>query len=201
MVVHGAIMFTANAARSLFLLSHVRWRALTPWAMGAAAAVALFFSLAIHPSIAAMYLVLGGIPLVVLAAGRWVRLDFLRPSDAFLCGLAVTNAQLFAGASGPLQDLFFLRSSLTRHQVVATKSVMQTGGHVVKVIYYYSLANMESFPLDLLALSMLAAILGTRVGKNILLRIREEAFRALTEALVVSIALVFACRGLWVMAG
>ena len=63
-------------------------------------------------------------------------LDISPPVTAFVCGAVVTAAQLFAGASGPLLDAFYLHTPLDRYQVVASKAFTQTLGHLAKVGYY-----------------------------------------------------------------
>lgn len=201
MTLHGAIMFAANGSRAAMLSAHIQWRALPAWAVGAVAAIALFWSFAVVTNPTVVYLSLGLGPLCALALSRWIRLDFARRGHALFCGLAVTSAQLLAGASGPLLDLFFLRSRFDRQQVVATKAFTQTFGHLAKVIYYGALVAADVPPAWLFVTAITAAVLGTRLGKGILLRLRERQFRAATTVLVMAISLLFTLRGLSAFVG
>ena len=45
-------------------------------------------------------------------------------------GVVVSATQLLAGASGPLLDVFYLNTPLNRYQVIASKAITQTLGHV-----------------------------------------------------------------------
>jgi len=43
---------------------------------------------------------------------------------------------LTAGVAGPLLDIFFVRTALTRHQIVATKAATQIFSHLMKIVVY-----------------------------------------------------------------
>ena len=51
-------------------------------------------------------------------------------------GLIVVPVNALTGVGGPILDVFFQRVSLTRHQVVATKAVIQALAHTTKIIYF-----------------------------------------------------------------
>lgn len=54
----------------------------------------------------------------------------------------VTAAQLAAGASGPLLDVFYLNTKLDRLAIVATKALTQTLGHLLKLGYYVGVIGL-----------------------------------------------------------
>src|SRR3546814_5444179 len=57
----------------------------------------------------------------------------------------VCSSDLFiAGVSGPLLDVFFVRSSMDRRAVVATKAACQTLSHLAKLIYFAHAMGGES---------------------------------------------------------
>ncbi len=56
----------------------------------------------------------------------------LRPASG---GLTIA-----AGVSGPLIDIFFVRSHMDRRQVVATKAMIQVVAHSIKIIFYLGAA-------------------------------------------------------------
>ena len=43
---------------------------------------------------------------------------------------------LTAGVAGPLLDIFFVRTALTRHAIVATKAATQVFSHLMKIMVY-----------------------------------------------------------------
>jgi uncharacterized membrane protein YfcA len=110
---------------------------------------------------------------------------------------------LFAGTGAPLLDLFFIRSGLDRHAIVATKAAAQTLGHAAKIAYFALLLQAASpSNQDCLAWLALAAaaICGTYLGRLILDQLSETAFRRSARTLIMSIALGCVGQGLWMFA-
>lgn len=130
-------------------------------------------------------------------------LDITKPSNAIACGVSVTLGQLLAGASGPLLDVFYLRSSLNRYQVVATKAFMQTLGHIVKLVYYGCIASKAVDTLNtlltpgLLVVSISLAVAGTWVGTRFLDRVNETAFRNVTSKIILIASTICIMKGAW----
>ena len=71
-----------------------------------------------------------------LAAAALINLDAAKPPQAFVSGLSVTGLNLTAGVAGPLLDIFFVRTALTRHPIVATKAATQVFAHLAKIVVY-----------------------------------------------------------------
>ena len=63
--------------------------------------------------------------------GGWLRPAVFGASDGL-----VSNFALIAGVAGPLLDVFFVRSTIDRRAVVATKAATQAISHTLKVGYY-----------------------------------------------------------------
>jgi len=60
--------------------------------------------------------------------------DAGRPPQAFISGLSVTGLNLAAGVAGPLLDIFFVRTELTRHAIVGTNDSLQVFSHLAKEV-------------------------------------------------------------------
>jgi uncharacterized membrane protein YfcA len=134
---------------------------------------------------------LGLVPLLALALGDRLPLDFARPGHAFAAGLLVAGVQLIAGVAGPLLDLFFLRSPMDRHQVVATKAASQTLSHVLKLGAYSTLVELDPW----VALAMGgAAVVGTWAGRQALEGLSETTFRKASRWVVGGIGVYYVCR-------
>ena len=198
MVLHGAVQAMANGSRCWFLRHHVQWRILPPYLAGAGLAVAAFAALRLVPDPAVVLLAVGLLPWIARMVPGLGNLDMSRPATAFLCGILVTAAQLVAGASGPLLDLFYLRSPLSRHQIVASKAVTQTLGHVLKLSYYGALLDAEQhLPLWFFAAAMAAAVAGTRIGTWLLDHVPDGLFRRASAGIILAIATACLIKGLW----
>ena len=195
MMLHGVTQAGANGSRAFFLRAHVRWRVLPPYLLGVGACIAFFAVFTFVPDRGLVLMLVGLFPWVGRVLPAIERLDIERPGPAFACGGIVTAAQLLAGASGPLLDVFFLRSALTRHEIVATKAITQTLGHLTKLGYYGTLVFLlgDGLVLDAAAPAWLfvavvpVALLGTRIGTRLLDRLEEAQFRSASETVILAI--------------
>ena len=197
MIVHGAVQAASNGARFLFLREHVQWRIVPPYAVGAALVVAAFAAVTLVPEPGVVLMLIGAFPWLARATPHFSRLDIRRPATAFTCGAVVTAAQLLAGASGPLLDAFYLHGSLDRYQVVASKALTQTLGHVVKVGYYGLLVGSATAEVSvaLLAVACLVAVAGARIGTRLLARLPDDRFRRISGYVILALGAVCFARG------
>jgi uncharacterized membrane protein YfcA len=172
MVTHGAVQFVSNGWRAVLHRKHIQWRIIGFYGAGSAlAAMALAF-VTYEPTKAWVYLMLGLVPGLAWLPKGFFQLDAAKPAHAVACGLSVTGLNTAAGVSGPLLDVFFVRTTLTRHQIVATKAATQAFSHTVKIIYYglpiLASAQPSGLPptwffLIAAPLAMLGAVLGGRI--------------------------------------
>jgi uncharacterized membrane protein YfcA len=136
MITHGSVQLIANAWRAVLHRRHLRWSTIAIYMLGSAA-VALALSLVSYaPSKAWVYLMLGIVPILVWIPARWVALDAARPLHGLSAGIVVTGCNIVAGAAGPLLDIFFVRTALSRHEIVATKAATQVFSHLAKIAFY-----------------------------------------------------------------
>jgi uncharacterized protein len=122
-------------------------------------------------------------------------LDAQKPVHALTSGFLVTALNLTAGVAGPLLDIFFVRTSLNRHQIVATKAATQVFSHAAKIIVYGGLAIATTRggfpPWWLFALAIPASMLGTAAGGRILDRIDDAVFKRWTAWIVTAIGVLY----------
>ncbi len=195
MMLHGVTQAAANGSRAFFLRHHVRWAVLPPYLLGVGLCITGFAVFTFVPDRSVVLILVGLFPWVGRVLPAIERLDVERPGPAFACGAIVTSAQLLAGASGPLLDVFFLRSRLTRHEIVATKAITQTLGHLTKLGYYGSLLYLagegpalgSDAPAWLFPAVVPVALLGTRIGTGLLDRLEDAQFRHASERIILAI--------------
>ncbi len=142
MVLHGVAQTASNGSRIVFHRQHIQWPVLLPYLGGALGALALFMVFIFLPEMALVFIVIGLFPFISQMIPDRLNLDIERPAIAVACGFSVTATQLVAGASGPVLDVFYVKSRLTRHQVLATKAVTQTSSHVIKLGYYLAVIGL-----------------------------------------------------------
>jgi uncharacterized membrane protein YfcA len=193
MVLHGATQLLANGMRAALLWRDIHVRGLFFYAIGALAAFALLWQVRYVPEPAVVFLGLGLAPFVAaLLPAR--ALDFERPGAAVLCGAQVAAVNLIAGAAGPLLDVAFVQTRLTRTQVVATKAITQVLSHSLKLVYFAGLVRGHELSPSLLVAILGATLLGTLLGTRILARLSDRTFREASRYLVYAIGAFYLCK-------
>lgn len=200
MVTHGAVQLVSNGWRAFLHRAHLRGPILLLHALGSGAAAALLALVAYAPSKALVCLLLGLAPASLWLPERILRLDAARPAHALLSGFLVTGLNVLAGVSGPLLDLFFVRTTLTRHEIVATKAATQTLAHAAKILFYgaplLAAATTGLPPAPFFALALPLAMLGAALGARILARFSDAGFRRTTRWIVTAIGIGYLARAL-----
>lgn len=204
-VTHGIIQIVSNGWRAWLNRHDIIWPIIGWYALASAIAALLFSLIAFVPPRPFLFIALGLVGLSVLIPKKRLALDAQKPAHAFASGLLVTGTNLLAGVAGPLLDIFFVRTALTRHQIVATKAFTQVFAHLAKIIVYGGPMLFASAGMDLPWFAILLAIpltlAGTRAGKAILDRMSDANFLGWTRWIVCLIGLVYLTRGLMMVAG
>lgn len=195
MVTHGAVQFVSNGWRAVLHRKHVHWRIIWLYGAGSAVAAGLLALIVYEPTKAWVYLMLGLVPgLAWLPKGRF-NLDAAKPTHAAACGLTVTGLNVVAGVSGPLLDVFFVRTALTRHQIVATKAATQALSHTVKMLFYGApLLTAPSAGLPpwwFFTLAAPLAMIGAWLGGRALDRMSDVNFLRYTRWIVTGLGAVY----------
>lgn len=194
-VTHGVLQLVANGWRAAVHHNHIEWRIIGVFALASALAGLIVVAVGFSPSRPLLFLLLGLVPLLVWLPRGWVRLDASRPPQALLAGLLVTGLNLSAGVAGPLLDIFFVRTALNRHQIVATKAATQVFSHLAKIAVYGAplLASDEPGlpPWWVFAAAIPLSMLGTTAGGFVLDRISDHSFKRWTAWIVTAIGALY----------
>ncbi|MFZ5718496.1 MAG: TSUP family transporter [Pseudomonadota bacterium] len=197
-VTHGLLQLVANGWRAILHRRHVRWDIVGWYAAASLLAGLVVAGLSFTPSKPLLFLLLGLVPFLTWLPQHWIRLDAARPAQAFLSGLSVTGLNLTAGVAGPLLDIFFVRTELTRHAIVATKAATQVFAHLAKILVYGSplLAGgaIGMPPLWVFALAVPLSMAGTAVGGVILNRMTDVNFKRWTRWIVTAVGVSYLVR-------
>lgn len=194
-VTHGLLQLVANGWRAILHRRHVRWDIVGWYALASVLAAVMVAFLSLAPSKAMLFLLLGLVPGLTWLPQRWINLDAAKPPQAFLSGLAVTGLNLTAGVAGPLLDIFFVRTELTRHAIVATKAATQVFAHLAKIVVYGSpllIGGSVGMPRWwVFALAVPLSMLGTVVGGQILDRMNDVNFKRWTRWIVSAVGVTY----------
>lgn len=194
-VTHGILQLFANGWRAVLHARHVRWDIVGWYAAASLLAGLLVALISFVPSKGLLYLALGLVPGLVWLPKGWLRLDAAKPVHAFASGLLVTGLNLLAGVAGPLLDVFFVRTVLTRHAIVATKAATQVFAHLAKIVVYgtplLTTPNKDMPPWWLFAIAVPLSMAGTVVGGRILDHMNDVDFKSWTKWIVTAVGAVY----------
>lgn len=199
MVLHGVAQLTSNTWRAWLWRTYVDWRIVRRYLIGLAAAVGSLGMMAFSPERGMVLIALGILPFLALALPDRLVPQVDRPYGAQLCGVFNGLVNLLAGVSGPLLDVFFVRSNMDRRTVVATKAACQSFAHATKLVYFGALFNVwqqSALSPWILAACVVLAAFGTTCSRVVLDRLGNTSFRRWTRVIVMAIGLVCLVQGI-----
>jgi uncharacterized membrane protein YfcA len=204
-VTHGILQLVANGWRAILQRKHVRWEIVGWYALASLIAGGVVALLSFTPSKPLLFLMLGLVPFLTWLPQKWINLDAGKPFQAFLSGLTVTGLNLTAGVAGPLLDIFFVRTELTRHAIVATKAATQVFAHTAKILVYgaplVAGTGVGLPPLWVFALAIPLSMAGTAVGGAILNRLSDVDFKRWTRWIITAIGISYLVQAAQLMLG
>jgi uncharacterized membrane protein YfcA len=197
MVLHGLTQMTANVWRAWLWRASIRWRPAAFYAAGSVLAALAFAAIAASPSKAVALIIIGMLPFIALLLPQRLAPDVLRGSHGFACGAMCTALQFLAGVSGPILDVFFVRSDLDRKEMVATKAAVQAMGHFLKAGYFghLLLGSNDAVAPAVIVLGIVLALIGTQLSRHALEAIGDAQFRNWSRRLIVAVAAIYLIQG------
>jgi uncharacterized membrane protein YfcA len=203
MVFHGVIQIAANGWRAWLWRHHVKWSVVLQFGAGAAAALIVVSFFDFVPDKALVLVMVGVTPFVALAVPQRIAPDIERGGQAFVAGVIGGVMQLVSGVTGPLFDIFYVRTGMTRQVNVATKAAAQVLGHLSKVAYFAALVgNPAGRDLEqwlVMAYAAYFAVLGTTLSRSFLDRLSDRQFYYWTRRVILALGAVYVGQGVWLM--
>ncbi len=205
MMLHGATQAVSNGYRAILTRSHIVWPIFTFYIGGAFIALAVLSAISFVPDKALVFLCVGAVPFIAAALPSHLSLDITKTGMPVFCGFIITLINLVAGVAGPLLDAFFVKSDLTRHQVVATKAISQTLSHLLKLVYFGILVreatmdangSLASLPWWLYVMVIPCAMLGATLGTKVLDKISDTNFRKWSQWIILTLGAICMARGI-----
>jgi uncharacterized membrane protein YfcA len=198
MVLHGVAQAVSNGSRVWLYRQHIRWGVLLPYFLGSLLVLAGFILVTLVPDKGLVFFLVGLFPFLTLVMPKHLHLDIERPAIAFFCGVLVTTAQMLAGASGPVLDIFYVQSKLSRQEILGTKAITQTLGHLIKLGYYGAFLGISTdhLPLWLIAAIIAAALGGNWLVKLVIDRLNDHLFRRIGRIAILLIGSAYIGKAL-----
>ncbi len=195
MVLFSIIQIGANGSRTIHWRQYVLWPIFGWYAVGAILAFAAMRTIAYVPDKAVVYLLLGLLPFAVEVLPQPLRPNIEWRGVPFITGIFTTVIQFLAGVGGLFLDIFFQKSRLDRKTTNATKAVTQTFSHVVRGVYFGSLAGVGEVSMTMWGPAIVLAIVGAMLAPFVVERMSDAGFRQWTRAIIFIIAVVYLVRG------
>jgi uncharacterized membrane protein YfcA len=203
MVFHGVIQIAANGWRAWLWRHHVNWRVVLNFGLGSGTALLAFSSLDYVPDKAMVLMVLGLTPFVALSLPQRIAPNIERGGQAFLAGAIGGAMQLVSGVTGPILDIFYVRTGMTRQVNISTKAAAQVLGHLTKVTYFAGLiadpAGRDLAQWLVMGYAAVFAIVGTTLSRRFLDRMSDRQFYHWTRRVILAIGTVYVGQGIWMM--
>ena len=198
MMLHGITQLASNGWRAVLWRTEVDWRVIRGYAIGALLALGGFIAVKLVVAKPIALIVMGLTPFVTLWLPERLHLNVERRGHPFACGLVCSALALTAGVSGPILDIFFVRSKMTRHTVVATKATTQCFSHIMKIVYYGAVVEIAGGHVDVwMGVMMVAlAIAGTSISRHVLERMNDVSFRLWTRYTVLTLGVFYLGDGI-----
>jgi len=187
--IHGVVQLTSNGTRTLVYLPHVHWRIFGYYIVPALLGVFLGARWYVGSPLPWFRPAVGIFILIYLATMRYQPSLRRLPLATFApLGLTVGLLASLLGATGPLIAPFFLRDDLDKQQVIATKAAVQITTHLGKLPAFFLLGFDYGAHARTIVPLLVAAVVGTFVGKRFLSRLSTVGFRRLFVCVLVLIA-------------
>ena len=201
MMLHGITQLASNGWRALLWRNNVDWRVFRGYVVGALVSTGIFAVVQIVVSKPVALVMLGLTPFVALALPEKLHLNVERRGHAPACGVICTILSLTSGVSGPILDIFFVRSGMSRHAVVATKAMTQSFSHILKIVYFGAVVAAAGSGVDpwIAGMMVLLAFAGTSLSKRILETMNDESFRFWTRWTVMVTGLFYLGSGMYLL--
>ena len=203
MVFHGVIQIAANGWRAWLWRHHVRWSVVLRFGAGAGAALVVFSFFDFVPPKSMVLIAVGATPFIALAVPQRIAPNIERGGQAFLAGAIGGAIQLVSGVTGPLLDIFYVRTGMTRQVNVATKAAAQVLGHLTKVVYFAAViegpAGRDPEQWLVMGFAAAFAVLGTTLSRSFLDRMSDKQFYHWTRRVILALGAVYIGQGLWMM--
>jgi uncharacterized membrane protein YfcA len=195
MVLFSITQLGTNGWRTLHWRRFVLWPIFWWYVLGAVIAFSVMRAIAYVPNKAIVYILLGSMPFAVQALPVSLRPNIEWRGVPFFTGIATTIIQFMAGVGGLFLDLFFQKSKLDRKTTNATKAVTQTFSHVLRGLYFGTLAGTGELSVKMWAPAVVLAVIGSMLAPYVLERMTDHGFRKWTLWIIYTLSVVYLARG------
>ncbi|MGK0375026.1 MAG: putative membrane protein YfcA [Arenicella sp.] len=191
--VHAAVQLGSNTGRMLIMFRDIRWRFFAWFALGSILGALAGGQLVVNLPTNLLKASLGGFILLtvwgpnVLHSNSFSRLG--SPKSLIIGGVVSTFLTMFIGATGPLVVATIRIFKLNRLNLVATSAACLALQHTLKVLIFGLLGFAFSPYFLLILLMVCSGIIGTIIGRKLLIKTDEKRFQSWLNMILSVLAL------------
>jgi uncharacterized protein len=188
--IHGIVQLVSNSSRTFYLRKNIRLDFFIPFLIGAPFGFILaYFILRGFKLTNYYYLILGLFVLYNVFKPKYKTEIRLQKKGWALLGFFAGIQGSLIGVTGPLIAPFYLRTDISKEEVVATKAMQQIITHFLKIPLFLSLDFDYFKHFNIIILMSTAALIGTFYGVKLLAHIDHLLFRRLYRSVLFLAAL------------
>jgi len=182
--VHGIVQVGSNAGRWIMFSKYFNASALLPFAGGAVAGAILGGIVVVELDPSVLQLCLG----FFILWSIFGKPPAILSKSASLNGAISSILTMFVGGTGPFVATYIKSLNLERMRHTATHAAFMTIQHSLKTIVFGFLGFTFVAWLPLIVAMILTGLVGTFVGKKVLIKMNDQLFKKLLNAVLVILA-------------
>ncbi len=185
--IHSTLLIGSTSGRVVLFWRHIDWKIVGPFFLGSVLAVAIGARTYVELPETVIATAISAVMLIAI----WLPDIPWRPKIKHPWAVVGFAHSLLSTlfAYGALLHAIILRTDLRKHQVVGTMAACLTCMSVMKIVGY-TLTGFDYRPFSqLIGFSIVAALIGTWIGKRVVDRVSEVAFRVVFRILITVTAL------------
>jgi hypothetical protein len=180
----------------------------TGYVIGAVVVTVVFSLIAYVPDKIVVFLLCGILPFANYIMPKDRALDVTKRGGSLTCGAVNTAVMLTSGVSGPILDVFFNKTALTRFQIIGTKGFLQSFAHILKIIYFGGIIlmttgefDMDQLPWWVFVVAVFLSSAGNLAASRFVTKMTDAQFRRYAQYMTMAVGGTFLARGLLLWAG
>ncbi len=191
--VHGVVQMGSNAGRAVMMAKYVVLPVFGPFIVGSIIGAIIGGMIAVELPSGILSI---GLALFILFS-VWGRVPAIRGRYAVTAGVIVsTFLTMFFGATGPFVSGMIKTLKLDRMAHVGTVAFCMTAQHTTKVVVFGLLGFAYGPYLGFIAMMIAMGLLGTWLGKRLLLSVNDRIFHTALNIVLSLLAIELLRRGL-----
>ncbi len=176
--IHGIIQLVSNSSRAFYLKGKLRKEIILPYLIGAPiGGLISYFILNQIQKPTFFYGLLGLFILYTVFKPKKFPEIRLNKFGWFILGIGASIQSALLGASGPLVAIFYMRSDISKEEIVANKALQQFISHFLKIPLFIGLSFDYVGNGLLISLMSFGAVAGTYLGVNVLKKMDDSRFK------------------------